>query len=285
MISRSTPIEIEAALQLVRETEERIRILKSQGKKVHIIWDFDFVLASGRSDDIFSLAGFNLEQYFNYEARLSWQAPESGIWLQLATNLGRLHLSQDIVTARSSYLAFRVMFFCIMKSIDPNWMRWMLFLGHQSKSDSFRIILESLIKDPDYHIIYIDDAKKHVDSFIALSKQMNIEDRTLGILSPQIRLYSEEELKVHYDAVMGATGDKPVIIPHEIHGYGGFTVLPNGLADFRSRAMFNCVDIHKEAVVANLRPTLESFHQEMMPDKPMTVDSLYYCYEMLKDSH
>lgn len=285
MIVKSTPDEITAASVSVRETEQKIETLKSQGKKVHIIWDFDFVLASGRSDDVFELVDYNLEKYFEYESRLLWEKPESGIWLSLATKIGRLHESQDIVTARSSYLAFRVMYFCMMTSASPNWVRWMLFLGHQTKSESFRIILESLRKDPDFYVIYVDDAKKHVDSFNALSKELNMEDRTSGILSPRIRLYTGEQLEAHYRAVMAVTGDKPVVIPHEINGYGGFTVLPNGINDFRKQTMGNFINTHKEAVVEALRPILEAFHTKMMPDKPMTIDSLYFCYELLKDSH
>ncbi|OGM99060.1 MAG: hypothetical protein A2817_01715 [Candidatus Yanofskybacteria bacterium RIFCSPHIGHO2_01_FULL_39_8b] len=130
---KSSSEEISKAENLVKETEEKIKSLKRQGRKVYIIWDFDFVFASGLSDDIFNLVGFNLEKYFEYEARLCWQAPESGIWISLASRVGELHQSQDIVTARSSYLAFRVMYFCMMKSLSPSWVRWMLFLGHQTK--------------------------------------------------------------------------------------------------------------------------------------------------------
>ena len=280
---KSTDQEIAEAQALVKATEARIEELVQQEKKVHIIWDFDFVLASGLSDDVFNLTGYNLEKYFEYEARLCWNSPENGIWLSLATSVGRLHHSQDIVTARSSYLAFRVMYFCLMKSSDPNWVRWMLFLGHQTKSDSFRIILESFKKTPDTHIFFIDDAKKHVDSFLATGEMLGMSERIVGIVSPQIRFYTKEELEAHYNAVMGATGDKPVIVPHYKNGYGGFTVLPNGLRGFRGEAMGITVQLHKEAVVENLKDLLEADHERMWPGQPKTIDSLYALFEIMRE--
>lgn len=279
---KSTPEEIASAKEMVRTTELQIRDLVCKDKKVHVVWDFDFVLASGLSDDIFSLVKFDLKKYFEYEARLCWSCPEQGIWLPLATSVGLLHHSQDIVTTRSSYLAFRVMNFCLMKSMNPNWIRWMLFLGHQTKSDSFRIILDSFKNQPDVHIFFVDDAKKHVDAFLKTSSELEMSERTTGIVSPQVRNYTEEELEQHYNAVMASTGDKPVLVPH-YSGCGNFTVLPNGLSDFRKEAMGTNVNLHQEAIVEGLRDVLEDFHDEMMPDKPKTTENLYFLYELLKE--
>lgn len=280
---KSTPAEVVEAEKLVKTTKVNIQELVKLGKKVHIVWDFDFVFASGLSEDVFSLTGYNLEKYFEYEGRLCWQTPESGIWMTLASEVGTLHQSQDIVTARSSYLAFRVMYFCMMKSLDPSWVRWMLFLGHQTKSDSFRIILESFKKDPDAHIFFVDDAKKHVDNFLAAGEKIEMSARITGIVSPQIRRYTDEELKSHYDAVMSVSGDKPVIVPNYRKGYGGFTVLPNGLRGFRSEAMGVTVKLHMEAVVENLRDLLEPDHERIWPGRPMTIDSLYALYEIMRE--
>ena len=102
-------------------------------------------------------------------------------------------------------------------------------------------------------------------------------------VSSQIRLYTKEELQKHYEAVVNVSGDKPVLVPNYKEGYGGFTVLPNGLRGFRSEAMGTTVRLHKEAAVESIRDVLESFHAEVMPDKPKTIENLYFLYELLKE--
>ena len=137
---KSSPEEIQKAKLLVAQTEAETTYLISEGKQIHFVWDFDGVLASPLSDDIFDLTGKNLKKFFEYEMRLFLSPPRPGIWLPLAKKVGTLHVSQDIVTARSSFLAFRIIMFCMWHGEkDPSaWMRWILQIGHQPKTENSR---------------------------------------------------------------------------------------------------------------------------------------------------
>ena len=236
---KSTDQEIAEAQALVKATEARIEELVQQEKKVHIIWDFDFVLASGLSDDVFNLTGYNLEKYFEYEERLLFQSPGPGQWLlPIAHNTGAgIHFppeqfTQDIVTARSSYPAMRVQIFCLSWNVPT---RWMLFLGHQPKEGSYRIILESLKPDPDTHIFCVDDSQKHIDTFNSVCAELNMESRSTGIFSPAIRAYTKTELKKHIKSVLSAKGKKPLRVRDPSDDMRGFIVLPDGIVQFREQ--------------------------------------------------
>ena len=98
-IQPSAAKELRSCQALVRRTERDIRRLIKAGKKVHVIWDVDHVLVSGRSEDAFGALGFNVEKYFTYEERLITQILEDGPWVPLARKCGELQMSQDIVTA------------------------------------------------------------------------------------------------------------------------------------------------------------------------------------------
>ena len=187
----STPWEVRRCKAMVRMTGRRIRRLVEAGKKVHLIWDVDHVLVSGRSDDAFGLLGFKVEKYFTYEERLITQILEDGPWVPLARTCGSLQMSQDIVTARSSFLAMRVVLFLLHHDLP---IRWQLFVGHQPKSESYRIILKSFEKDPDMHVFSIDDAKKHNDAFDAVAAELGMSDRCHSVLAPQVRRYAQEDL-------------------------------------------------------------------------------------------
>lgn len=281
---KSSPEEIAQATELVKNTETKIRSLIESGKKVHIIWDFDFVLASGLSDDVFNMIKFDLGKYFEYESRLSWSRPQPGIWLPLAQKVGELQASQDIVTARSSFLAFRVMLFCAWFSADPlKWVRWILFIGHQAKADSFRIIIDSFKKDDNVVIFFIDDNAKHVEAFEQISKDMNLGERAVGIISPKIRLYDEEQLELHYKSVMEATGSASSYVPGYPGGYiDGFVVMPDGIRGFREKMINDFYDIKKKGVVEKHRTVLEIEHELFFPGTPKTLDSLYAVFEILR---
>lgn len=281
---KSSPEEIARANELVKNTEIRIRTLVESGKRVHIIWDFDFVLASGLSDDVFNLIKFDLEKYFEYESRLSWSRPQPGIWLPLAEQVGKLHASQDIVTARSSFLAFRVMLFCAWFSDDPlKWVRWVLFIGHQAKIDSFRIIMDSFKKEDNTVIFFIDDSSKHVEAFEQVAKDMNLGERAVGIVSPRIRLYDEEQLDLHYKSVIEATGATSSYVPGYPGGYiDGFVVMPDGIRGFRKKMINDFYDVKKKGVVDKHRTVLEIEHEYIFPGTPKTLDSLYAVFEILR---
>ncbi|MDO8523178.1 MAG: hypothetical protein Q7S12_02745 [bacterium] len=240
---KSTKEEIEKNEKLVADTSAAINALIKSGKKVHIIWDFDGVLADSRSDDVFKLFNFDLKKYFDYEERLLFQSPGPGQWiLPIAHNTGRgIHFppeqfSQDIVTARSSFMAMRVQIFCLSWHMPT---RWMLFLGHQPKEGSYRIILESLKQDQDSHIFCVDDSPKHIDTFNRVSTELNMESRSTGIFSPAIRTYTKTELKKHIASVLSAKGNKPLRVRDPSDDMRGFIVLPNGVVQFREQ--INCV--------------------------------------------
>lgn len=230
---KSTREEVRALDQLVRGTKDDILGLQEAGKRVHIIWDFDFVLSTGLSDDVAALTGRDLKKYFDYEERLCFNPPLANAWFRIAREVGHLHASQDIVTARSSYLAFRVMLFCLWRSRDPGFMRWILPIGHQPKGESFKIILNNLKDDPHMHVFFVDDAKKHVDLFAEVANGIGMGNRTRSILAPRVRDYTDEELKEHYDAVIGAKGDGFVAVPHWKRGEPDFIVAPQGVKQFR----------------------------------------------------
>lgn len=235
---KSTEKEIQEVTNLVLDTRARIEELLQNGKKVHIIWDFDGVLADSRSDDVFTLTGFNLEAYFAHEERLLFQSPDRGLWLlPIAHNAGSIprfppeRFTQDIVTARSSTLAIRVHMFCLAWSLP---IRWILFLGHQPKQGSYRIILESLKDDLDYYIFCIDDSAKHIEAFKNVSTEMGLDSRTFGIVSPIVRTYTKEELKEYFDRVMSAVGNTPLRVRDPSDDVNGFLVLPEGLKQFKA---------------------------------------------------
>ncbi len=229
-MQKSTEEETQAVLDLIKQTRHKVETLIQAGKKVHFIWDFDGVLIDSRSDDVFTASGYNLKTYFEYEERLLFDSPDCGPWLlPIAHTCGTLHTSQDIVTARSSFLALRVHLFCLAWNMP---VRWMLFLGHQPKTDSFRIILESFKKDSSWHIFFVDDNRKHVETFNVVSKELEMSERAHGIVSPIIREYTEEQLRAHLDHVLHAE-DSPVRIRKPENDCDGFTVLPGGLPQFK----------------------------------------------------
>ncbi len=284
----STPEELRACERLIRAKELRIRRLVAAGKKVHIIWDVDHVLVSGRSDDAFGVLGYDVRKYFQLEERLVTQPLEWGPWAPLANRCGEpgLQTSQDIVTARSSFLALRVMFFLLMQGSGIP-IRWQLFVGHQPKSDSYRIILQSFLKDPDTHIFCVDDAKKHVDAFIAVAAELGMTDRCHGVLAPQIRRYDEAEVRREIDGVLSATGDRPTLIevsprrPDRMERY--VQVVPDPAKAMRTMLMGASMEAHMRATVDRYRETLEKFSDEVAPGQPKTDERLYALFEMLRE--
>src|SRR3989338_7309485 len=152
---QSTVEEIQESTDLVLSVREKIKGLLQSGRKVHVIWDFDGVLADSRSDDVFALGGFDIRAYFAHEERLLFQTPDKGPWLMpIAHNVGTAphfppeRFTQDLVPARC------------------------------------RIILASLKSDPDYFVFCVDDSAKHIEAFRSASAEEHMEDRTTGIVSP-----------------------------------------------------------------------------------------------------
>lgn len=234
---KSTEAEMQEVFNLVLSTRQKIEELLQNGKKVHIIWDFDGVLVDSRSDDIFAHIGFDLKAYFEYEERLLSQSPGMGAWLlPIAHNAGIAphfpvdRFSQDIVTVRSSMLAMRVHIFCLEWNLP---VRWMLFLGHQSKKEAYRIILKSFKDNPEYYIFCVDDNQKHITTFDAVSLEEGMKERSFGIVSPTIRSYNKKELQEYYVRVMRVAGSKPIRVRDPSDDLKGFIVLPEGLNQFK----------------------------------------------------
>lgn len=284
-IQPSTPRELRRCDTLVRWTERKVRRLIKQGKKVHFIWDVDHVLVSGRSDDVFALLGYDVDKYFTYEERLFAQPLEDGPWARLARACGRLHQSQDIVTARSSFLALRVMFFLLRNGGMPA--RWQLFVGHQPKSESYRIILKSFEKDPDAHVFSVDDAKKHVDAFTAVAAELGMSDRCHGVVAAQVRSYTEEDLRYEIDGVMNPPGKEPYLISSHSWTVGGYNrevqVVPDPRKAIGDMLVGVGMEARQRAIVEGLRPALEKFADEVAPGQPKTDDLLYYLYELVRE--
>lgn len=283
---KSSPEEIKKAYELIRQTEQKIAELVAAGMKVHLIFDFDGVLASPLSEDILELTGGNLAKYFDYETRLIISPPRPGIWLPLAKKVGSLHETQDIVTARSSFLAFRVMMFCMWHCGDNHsqWVRWILPVGHQPKSGSFKIILDSFKSNPDVFIFFIDDTKKHVDAFHQTSADLAMTERTAGIVSPKIREYTKEQLQWHYERIMEANGENPEIVPGTPGGYSsGFLTLPNRIKGFRSMMVKNFYDAEREGAIKQFGPLLKMTFRDLFPDEPVTPEGLHFAFRYLQE--
>ncbi len=237
MIRKSTESEILETERLVLSTRDDIQALLDDGKRVHVIWDFDGVLMDSRSDDVFQISGYDLETYFAHEHRLLLDVPGQGPWLLPIAHTGGAEphfppdrFTQDIVTARSSTISMRVHIFCLQWKLRT---RWMLFLGHQTKVNSYRMILDSLRNDADVHVFCVDDKEDHVTAFLEAAEEAEMENRAHGIVSPVLRTYSEEELRTYLDKVTGADGDSPVRVRNPSNDVDGFIVLPGGLDQFR----------------------------------------------------
>ncbi len=282
----STDEELQRCQGLVDEVTERIRLLVASGKKVHLIWDIDHVLVSGRSDDAFVLLGYDVERYFTYEERLITQILEDGPWIGLARKCERLQQSQDIVTARSSFLAMRVMAFLLQRRLS---VRWQLFVGHQPKSESYRIILKSFEKDPDMHILCIDDAKRHNEAFDAIAEELGMRGRCQSVLAPQIRLYTQKELEYELERVMTAPSQEPYIVPPQAHTIGGHNryvlVTPDARKALSQMFWQAGRSADQRAIVEQHRCELEKLSEELAPEKPITDDWLYWLYELVRSPH
>jgi hypothetical protein len=282
----STPEELQRCQELVDETTERIRRLVASGKKVHVIWDIDHVLVSGRSDDAFGLLGYSVEMYFEYEERLITEILEDGPWIGLASACGQLQQSQDIVTARSSFPAMRVMAFLLQRRLPA---RWQLFVGHQPKSESYRIILKSFEKDRDTHILSIDDARKHNDAFDAVVSELGMRDRAHSVFAPHVRRYTQEDLEYEIDRVMNNSSSEPYIVPPRVHVVGQHNryvrVTPNPREALSHMFWHASQTTDRRAIVEQHRHELETLSDELAPSKPKTDDWLFELYELVRSPH
>ncbi len=277
----STPWEVRRAAALVRMTGRRIRRLAEAGKKVHVIWDVDHVLVSGRSEDAFGLLKFDVEKYFAHEERLLLEILEDGPWLRLARACGTLFQSQDVVTARSSFLALRVTFFLVQHQLP---IRWQLFVGHQSKAESYRIILKSFEKDPDMHVFSVDDAKKHNDAFDAIAAELGMSARCHSVLAPQIRRHTQEDLEYEIAQIMRVSGAEPKIIPPRVHVAGAYNryvrVVPDARKIISDMLWNGSRQAEDRAFIDQHRAALEKLAAEHFPGQPITDELLLVFRDM-----
>ncbi len=283
----STPEEWQRSEEQVNEVRALIRRLRAEGRNVHLIWDVDRVLVSGRSDDAFTYLGFDVRKYFTHEERLITQPLEDGPFACLARECGRegMHQAQDIVTARSSFLGLRVTFFLLRNfGIEVN---WMLQVGHQSKKDSYRIILEACRKNEATYVISVDDTKKHNDAFDEAAAALGMQDRCHSILALPVRDYTEDELRHQVDAVMAVTGDHPKFVDTFDTETGRVKnrvlVTPQPRATIRE--MFLSIEqaTYKRSIVEQHRVELAAFAERAMPGAPKTIDNLFYLYELVRE--
>jgi hypothetical protein len=283
LFNPSTAEEIRACQTLIEQTRQKIAALTAQGKYVHIIWDVDGVLTSSRSDAVFARLGFDVEKYFAYEERLFSEHLEDGSWAGFARSCGqaqRQH-SQDIVTARSSFLYMRVTFWLL------NWripIRWQLSVGHQSKKESYRIILQSFVKNQDAHVFMVDDGAKHVQTFNEVAAELGMIDRCHGIIAPVIRDFDDAEIDREIEAVMTATGERFVYVdlqkPRETLRRA-VMVAPNPHEAMRSMYMGLSVEAHIKATVDSHRAELTEYADRIWPGQKHSDMTLYSIYEKI----
>lgn len=285
-MKKSTIPELRAMRSLTQSIERKIEQLTKDGWLVHIIFDLDHVLVDGRSDDIFAMLGNNLENYYLYEERMLLQPPYEGPWGQLARRCGKLHQTQDVITARSTFTTFRALLYIVVNDIP---VRWLYGVGSAAKTESYRIALDNF-KDKDKSFIFVvDDSERHISDFKRVAAELGMTERTEAILSPRIRLYSEEDLKAHYAAVMDPTQTK-IFHVHEgsIPGEAGarytFQVTPRGRKDFRDLLNGMVNEARKEAIVNSCRDELEAIAKRDEPNEPLTVDRLYDIWLLLRPS-
>lgn len=248
---KSTARDIKQAYTLVHRTVSEIENLIIH-KKVHIIWDFDCVLSDPRDTDVSSFLN-DIKRYFDYEERLLFQIPSEGPWLSLATRWDlwsvckhtTKNLTFDIVTARSSFLAYRVYTFCSFWSLP---VRWVFFIGHQDKSESYRLIIKSHKDDADCHIFCIDDNAKHVADFQRVSAEEGIQDRAHGIVSPVIRKYGKKDLERYCKNVLSVDGYTPVRVPDICDPTRTLVVVPDGSRRFMEQMKKGIRSVRADAV-------------------------------------
>lgn len=282
----STPRELRRSKALVRLVRRQVAALQKDGKKVHFIWDVDHVLVSGRSDDAFALLGFDVVKYFEYEERLVTQRLEDGPWAGLARECGQLHQSQDIVTARSSFLALRAIYF-LLSGFIPS--RWQLFVGHQPKDESYRIILKSFAKESGTHVFCVDDSAKHVEAFNKMALELGMSERCHGILSPQVRSYEQDALQHEVDSVMAKSGPNPgwvrVFDPQTGQMTRMIQVLPDPREALRRIFDGGVIDAHKKATVEEVRPSILEHAERHGLYQPKNDDEVYAIFELIREPH
>lgn len=280
-MQRSSPEDVQRVESLVRGVTERIISLRKQGKRVHVIWDFDHVLAEGRSEDVLTLCK-DLPTYFEYEERLCLEAPRPGPWLSLALRCAELGVTQDIVTARSSLLSFRVILFCLEHNLP---IRWQLFVGHQPKEASYRIIFESLQQEEgDYYAFMVDDSERNVELFRGVRQDFSPREKALSgsIVAPRIRTYNERELRLHLTRVLRATGG-PTLVRHELRGHSDFVVVPGGRKHMRGVFFRMAFRTGMEARVAAVQPVIGDEFRKRFPGLEPTTEQLYAFLEEARD--
>jgi hypothetical protein len=177
-----------------------------------MIMDFDGTIVDPRSEDVFEILQGDLEKFFLYEKRMLLEVPGHGLWAWVLSGTHQAFEAVDVVTNRSSGLEIRVKFFFLEEGLR---FRWGIFCGHQSKAGGYRIIMERLRDQPDYHVIMSDNSAKNVADFEAVSQELNMENRTTGILCPTIRQYTKKQLQTHVERVLSLKGDGILKIPDD----------------------------------------------------------------------
>lgn len=260
---------------------QRIIRLRERGKRVHFVWDFDHVLADGRSEDVLTLCK-GLPEFFEYEERLCQEVPRSGPWLSLALRCAELGVTQDIVTARSSLLSLRVMLFCLLHNLP---IRWQLFVGHQPKEASYRIIFESLEQEEwDYYAFMVDDSERNVELFRGVRQDFFPREKSLSgsIVAPRIRTYNERELRLHLTRVLRAT-EGPTLVRHELRGYSAFTVIPGGRKHMQGAFFQMVLRTGMEAKIAAVQPIIGNEFRKNFPGCEPTTEQLYAMLEAARE--
>lgn len=280
---KSTLTELENARSLVKSTETEIIELVRQGHLVHMVFDFDHVLADGRSDDVFDLLGEVVESYHTYEDRLLLQAPYDGPWAETARKCGSLHHSQDIATARTTYTPMRVMLYNAKHRIM---VRRQLTGNDTSKIGAYEGIFKWASSDPRRIVYVVDDSTRHIADCRRVAEEVGMGDRVRTILSPRIRLYTEEELRAHYEAVMDPNRKKPFILyegalPGGKDYHYSFLVMPSGKIGFSDEIERMAERVREESAIADSRDELIAAARADNPTVPLTEERIQMVWRLL----
>ena len=228
---KSTAETVAQSLEQVAECDALIGELYAEGKRIVLISDSDGVLTSSDSDALgrVDLGHDSLERRFDLEERLVLQPLRPGPWLPIVERCRAIGAPTYIVTARSTFVFPRLLWFCLERDVPA---KWILGVGHQSKRGSYEIIIREHMSDADCHFIMVDDSAKHVQDFRVLAAELGITERFANrshvFRAIPVFDHTEEEYRAFYDAVMGATSSSGLdAVKVEVPGFGELLVVPD----------------------------------------------------------
>lgn len=235
----STPEEVAKCAALVEKLRQIIFQCIAEGKKIVAMWDFDGVLGDLRDQLVWECIR-DPANFIAYQGRVILQLIDDGPWAALARECGSLPgVTQYIVTARTGTgPTLRVMNWVGHHKVEV----LQIFFTGRYKAGAYREIIEDNKRDGDTHFIIVDDDARNVNVFREVAEEMGMSDRANGILSPQINLLDENEVKKEMELVLAATEAQRIVVrPPTPPDDPGRTVLVTPNPQETICTMFNCV--------------------------------------------